>query len=117
MLVTNLPYQNIASTDAYNLIMNIPGLVIIDIRTPKEFESRDSLKQHNIGHLKNAINIPQSEFAEKFDSYHIQKQSDTFYDQLGYNSMDVVDILRAKKGLPGFIICLKDMPDLSAITG
>ncbi len=97
ILVTHLAYQNIASTDAYNLILNIPGLVIIDIRTPQEFASKDSLQANNIGHLKNAINIPQADFTKLIDSFNIPKNSPVLlYDQLGYNSMDVVDLLRSR---------------------
>jgi len=97
VLITNLNYTNIASTDAYDLIKSTPDLVIIDIRTEQEFGSRDSVQANNIGHLKNAINIPQDVFAEKIDSWHIPKTSTILlYDLHGYNSMDVVDILRKK---------------------
>jgi rhodanese-related sulfurtransferase len=96
-LITNLAYKNINSSEAYHLIKESPGLVIIDIRTEAEFVSKDSVQQNNIGHLKNAINIPQAQFAEKFDSYRIPQGSPILvYDQKGYNSMDVVDILKAK---------------------
>ena len=97
VLITNLNYTNIASTDAYDLIKSTPDLVIIDIRTEQEFGSRDSVQANNIGRLKNAINIPQDVFAGKFDSWHIPKTSTILlYDLHGYNSMDVVDILKAK---------------------
>jgi len=112
-LTTNLAYKNIDSKDAFDLIKNTAGLVIIDIRTESEFASRDSLMQNNIGHLKNAINIPQAVFSEKIDSYRIAAGSPILlYDLHGYNSMDVVDILRAKgfsriynlfEGLEGFM--------------
>ncbi len=96
VLITNLAYKNIASTDALHLIENNPDLVIIDIRTKEEFESKDSLEQNNIGHLKNAINIPQAEFSKKITDYKIAKNSPILLCDLhGYNSMDVVDILRA----------------------
>jgi rhodanese-related sulfurtransferase len=97
VLLTNLNYTNIASTDAYELIKTTPDLVIIDIRTEQEFASGDSVQANNIGRLKNAINIPQGIFAEKIDSWHIPKTSPILlYDLHGYNSMDVVDILREK---------------------
>ncbi len=96
-LITNLAYKNINSSEAYHLIKETPGLVIIDIRTESEFASKDSVQQNNIGHLKNAINIPQAQFADKFDSYRIPQGSPILvYDQKGYNSMDVVDIMKAK---------------------
>lgn len=90
-------YQNIASVDAANLIRNTPDLVIIDIRDEKAFVSKDSLQRNNIGHLKKAINIPQAVFAEKFDTYKIPNNKPVLlYDLQGNNSMDVVEILRAK---------------------
>ena len=113
VLTTNLAYKNIDSRDAFHLIKNTPGLVIIDIRSPAEFASRDTLQQNNIGHLKNALNFPQTVFAEKLDSSHIPLNSPVLlYDLNGYNSMDVVDILKAKgftsiynlfEGLEGFM--------------
>ncbi|HEX3768333.1 MAG TPA: rhodanese-like domain-containing protein, partial [Puia sp.] len=97
VLTTRLAYKNIDSKDALHFIKNTPGLVIIDIRTPAEFESRDTLQQNNIGHLKNALNFPQSVFAEKLSTSQISVNSPVLlYDRNGYNSMDVVDILKAK---------------------
>jgi rhodanese-related sulfurtransferase len=113
VLTTYLAYKNIDSKDAFHLIKNTPGLIIIDIRSPAEFASRDTLQQNNIGHLKNALNFPQAVFAEKLDSGHIPAISPVLlYDLNGYNSMDVVDILKAKgftgiynlfDGLEGFM--------------
>jgi rhodanese-related sulfurtransferase len=97
MLVTHTSYKNIASIDAFNLNQNTPDLVIIDIRTEQEFAGKDTLQQNNIGHLKNAINIPQAVFEEKIDSYHLANTRPVLlYDLKGYNSMDVVEILRAR---------------------
>jgi rhodanese-related sulfurtransferase len=97
VLITNLAYKNIDSKDAFHLIKNTPGLVMIDIRSRVEFLSADTSQQNNVGHLKNAVNIPQDVFAEKIDSFHIPVSSPVLlYDLNGYNSMDVVDILRAK---------------------
>ncbi|HET7001937.1 MAG TPA: rhodanese-like domain-containing protein, partial [Puia sp.] len=113
VLTTSLAYKNIDSKDAYHLIKNTPGLVIIDIRNPAEFASGDTWQQNNIGHLKNALNFPQSVFAEKLISAQIPANSPVLlYDRNGYNSMDVVDILKAKgftsiynlfDGLEGFM--------------
>ena len=96
-MITNLAYKNIASTEAFHLIKDTPSVVIIDIRTVREFASNDSLIQNNIGHLKNAINIPQADFESKFDSYKISNDRPVLlYDQFGVNSMDVVYVLRAR---------------------
>ncbi len=96
-MITHLDYKNIASTEAYHLIKDTPDIVIIDIRTVREFASNDSMVQNNIGHLKNAINIPQADFESKFDSYKISNNRPVLlYDQRGINSMDVVFVLRAR---------------------
>ncbi len=96
-VITNNKYINIGPADAMNLIRNAPDLVIIDIRTEKEFAGKDSLPQNNIGYLNKAINIPQSVFENKFDSFHVPNNRPVLlYDLKGYNSMDVVDILRSR---------------------
>jgi len=76
---------------------NTPDLVIIDIRTAMEFAGRDSLPENNMGHLKNAINIPQDQFDQKLNSYQIPVNKPVLlYDLKGYNSMDVVAFLRTR---------------------
>lgn len=96
-LITNLAYKNIASTEAFHLINDTPAIVIIDIRTAQEFTGMDSLVQNNTGRLKNAINIPQADFENKFDSYKISNSRPVLlYDQRGINSMDVIYVLRAR---------------------
>ncbi len=97
MLVSENLYTNIGPGDAMSLMENTPGLVIIDIRSPKEFESKDSLRQNNIGHLQHAINIPQEVFDQKLNSLNIPPDKPVLlYDAKGYNSMDVVSFLRAR---------------------
>lgn len=96
-LVTKNVYTNVGPGDAMQLIEKIPDLVIIDIRTPREFAGQDSLTENNIGRLKNAINIPQESFDQKLDSFHIpNNRAVLLYDLKGYNSMDVVAFLRAR---------------------
>ena len=97
VIETNAPYSNVASNDVLSLIEREPGLVIIDIRTPSEFASRDSIAENNIGRFKKAINIPQNNFAEVFDSYKMSKDRPLLlYDLHGHNSTDLVDILRQR---------------------
>ena len=96
-LVSENLYTNIGPADAMSLMENTPDLVIIDIRTPMEFEGKDSLRQNNIGHLKNAINIPQDVFDQKLNGFQIPvTKAVLLYDAKGYNSMDVVAFLRAR---------------------
>jgi len=97
MLLTSLDYTHIASVQALDLIKAGRNLVIIDIRTGREFNSKDSVQRNNIGRLKNALNIPQSAFAERTARIgYPQNTVFLVYDQFGYNSMDVIPILRMK---------------------
>jgi len=97
VLEVHTNYKNIASVEAADLIRKTPDLVIIDIRSEAEFASRDTLAQNNIGRLKNAINIPQAVFPDKFDSYDISANKPVLlYDLYGHNSMDVIPFLRSK---------------------
>lgn len=97
VLVTNIAYKNIASADAIELLKHTPGLAVIDIRTEVEFSNKDTNPSNNIGHIKNAINIPQNKFAATFDNYKIDKSRPVLlYDLDGHNSMDVTDVLLAK---------------------
>jgi rhodanese-related sulfurtransferase len=95
--ITNNNYINIGPADAMKLMGNIPDLVIIDIRTEQEFSGKDSLPQNNIGRLNKAINIPQAVFEKKLDSLNIPNNRPVLlYDLKGYNSMDVVNMLRSR---------------------
>lgn len=97
VLETHTNYKNIASTEAFNLITDNPNLLVIDIRTENEFNSKDSIQRNNIGRLKNAINIPQDAFKAKISTMNISNSRPVLlYDLQGHNSMDVVDFLREK---------------------
>jgi len=122
VLETNTNYKNIASAEAINLLTSNPELLIIDIRTENEFNSKDSIQRNNIGRLKNAINIPQDVFKERIASMNLSGSRPVLlYDLHGNNSMDVVDFLRAKgftqvynlfEGLVAFACDNKLTPDL-----
>jgi rhodanese-related sulfurtransferase len=97
MLVTNTNYKNVSNTEDATLMKNNPDMLIIDIRTAAEFASRDSIQQHNIGHLKNAINIPQDVFATKLAGLKMSADKPVLiYDLKGYNSMDVINMVKAR---------------------
>ncbi len=65
VVVNRNAYQHIASADAFDM-MQKPGVLIIDVRSKNEFDSKDSEYSKNIGRIKNAINIPADEFKNKF---------------------------------------------------
>jgi rhodanese-related sulfurtransferase len=88
ILVSGNSYQHIASTDALELIQK-PGVVIIDVRSKSEFNSKDSEYNKNLGYIKNAVNIPSAEFKDKFEVLNIPKaKTILLYDQSGLASTD-----------------------------
>lgn len=64
-LVSNLPYKNISLDDAAKFIRTNRELTIVDIRTAAAFANKDTLPSRNIGRIKNAVNIPYSEFSNR----------------------------------------------------
>jgi rhodanese-related sulfurtransferase len=89
VLVNENAYQHIASTDAFNLLQK-PGVLIIDVRTKAEFDSKDSDYIDNIGHIKNAVNIPAAEFENRFKALHVPSDKTILiYDGSGYQSSDI----------------------------
>ncbi len=97
LFVNDNVYKDIASTDALKL-MQQKGVVIIDVRTKDEFESKDTHPGNNLGHVKNAVNIPVNGFADAFRALNIPKEKNiVLYDQYGANSVDAAAEL-AKMG-------------------
>jgi rhodanese-related sulfurtransferase len=58
LLLSNNLFKNLSFEQTAKLIDAEKKLVIVDVRTPQEFNSKDTLPQNNIGRLKNALNIP-----------------------------------------------------------
>lgn len=87
-------YKDISATRACELILHESGLLVIDIRTKEQFESKDANEQNNIGRIKNSINITENEFKDKFFAMNVPKEKKILlYDQYGYNSPDYAEIL------------------------
>jgi rhodanese-related sulfurtransferase len=96
--ITDNDYKNISSTRACELILHGPNLLIIDLRNKQQFELKDSNVGFNIGRIKNAINIPEDEFKDRFAALNIPKEKKILvYDLYGYNSSDFA-VLLAKSG-------------------
>ena len=97
VVVSENVYKHVASTDAFDM-MKKPDIVIIDVRSKNEFDSKDSDYSKNIGHIKNAINIPADEFKDKFKTLKISTDKTILiYDGSGYQSTDIA-IEAAKMG-------------------
>jgi len=85
--ISNTRYVNISATPACELILHDPDLLTIDIRSKSQFESNDPINQNNIGRIKNAVNIPASEFDKDFTALQVSKSKKILiYDQRGSNS-------------------------------
>jgi len=105
-------FKHIASTDALDAIQK-KNVVIIDVRSRAEFNSTDSVFGKNLGHIKNAINIPSGEFAQTFKTLNISKgKSILIYDLNGFTSTDIArevikmgytNVFNLFEGLEGFL--------------
>lgn len=83
-MVSNLNYINLSSKGAIDLIKKNPKLVIVDIRSVALYNSKDSLAGNNIGHIKNAINIPYTELEQRLPELDQYKSQPVFiYSQTG----------------------------------
>jgi rhodanese-related sulfurtransferase len=112
VVINGNAYQHIASSDAFDMMQN-PGVLIIDVRTKAEFDSKDSNYSKNIGHIKNAINIPADEFKNKFKALNIPTEKTILiYDGSGNESVDVAaeaaklgykNVYNLFEGLSGFM--------------
>ena len=97
VFVNDNAYNNVASTDALNIIQQ-PGTLIIDLRSKEGFASKDAAPSNDIGYLKNAVNIPISEFPATFKTLNVPKgKTILLYDQYGYTSTDAA-VQLAKMG-------------------
>lgn len=54
-------YQLIDPQDAIELLRKEPQILVVDTRTTDEFENKSSVSWHNLGRIRNAINIPAEE--------------------------------------------------------
>lgn len=73
-IISNVPYKNSSFIEAANLIQNEKELVIIDIRSAAQFNSKDTNSSSNVGKIKNAINVPYSEFKQRINELVKYKQ-------------------------------------------
>lgn len=55
VLKKDIVFRNITPAQLCDIVAARPDVVLLDVRTPKEFSGKD---HENFGHLKNAINIP-----------------------------------------------------------
>jgi rhodanese-related sulfurtransferase len=73
-LESSLPYKNISLKDAAVLIRTDKELKIVDIRPAAQFTNADTIPARNIGRIKNAVNIPYSEFSDRIKELSAGRQ-------------------------------------------
>ena len=54
------PYQIIGAREGIEMVIKKKDLVIVDLRPATEFRNKSESDYYNLGHLKNALNIPPS---------------------------------------------------------
>ncbi len=67
-----LNYTNITASQLCNIIAANPDLLLLDVRSKPEFEGRVS----QLGHLKNAINIPITEIGKRLAELEAYKDKE-----------------------------------------
>ncbi|MCE7996636.1 MAG: rhodanese-like domain-containing protein [Roseivirga sp.] len=67
-----LNYMNITANQLCNLIQANPDLLLLDVRSAAEFEGKVS----QLGHFKNAINIPIREINQRLDELEAYKDKE-----------------------------------------
>ena len=57
---------DVAAVDMDKMLTADPGIYILDVRSKDEFNNQSKMMVHlNIGHIKNAVNIPSAELHNK----------------------------------------------------
>lgn len=92
MVVSSLSYKSLPADETINLIKNSNDIIIIDVRSASEYNSNDTLESLNIGHLKNAINIPAADLKNSLDKIDKNKTI-LVYDENGSGSNGVAKYL------------------------
>jgi len=92
-VVTKNKYINLVSSDALAVIQN-PVTVTIDVRSSNEFAGKNASFSNNIGRIKNAANIPITNFKDGFAALQVAKDKPVLlYDRDGSNSADAAEYL------------------------
>lgn len=73
-IVSALPYKNLSYAEASAFVHKEKELLIIDVRTPAQFNSTDTSITENIGKIKGAINIPFDDFKNHLEELSKYKQ-------------------------------------------
>ena len=66
-------FNNIAPADICAYIQKHPDVILLDVRTPEEFEGKAN---PNFGTLKNAINVPVQQLRAKLSTLEAYKEKD-----------------------------------------
>jgi rhodanese-related sulfurtransferase len=91
--MTNLPYRLIGPDDAAAFVSNRNNLVI-DVRSPAQFDGADSVEAKNIGRLKVAINVPEQTFDQSIPGLEKYKDRPILvYDLYTTNAIQVASRL------------------------
>lgn len=98
-IVTSLPYKNISYAEAATFIRKEKEVLIIDVRSPTQFNSTDTSITENIGRIKGAINIPFGDFKNHLDELSAFKQKKILiYGESGDGNPSRAAIILKEKG-------------------
>jgi rhodanese-related sulfurtransferase len=74
----NVKYKTVFPEDLCNTLSTSKGYLILDVRSPGEFDDTSSSTSLNIGHLKNAVNINISQLGRRWKEISSYKDQPVF---------------------------------------
>ena len=95
LYTTAVPYKLMGPEDAAAFIAG-KNNIIIDVRTPAQFDGTDSVEANNIGRIKGAINVPQTNLDQSLPTLEKYKDKPILvYDLYTDNAMTAAAKLKA----------------------
>ncbi len=72
---SRVKFENLTPEKVAEILSSDNNVILLDVRTPEEFESKGDTPRFSYGHFKNAINIPNTELLERINE--IEKYRDS----------------------------------------
>lgn len=90
----NIKFTNITPQDVCSITSKDPDVVIIDVRTKEEYDSKGNTPRLSYGHIKNSINISSAEIEKRLPEIEKYKTREIIvYCSRGHRSAVVSQLL------------------------
>jgi rhodanese-related sulfurtransferase len=70
---SRVKFENLTPEKVAEIISSDNEIILLDVRTPEEFEGKGDKPRFSYGHLVNAINIPNTELIDRISEIEIYK--------------------------------------------